>query len=54
VALSRHPDRNSLLNSVLAQLGKLRPWTLHFALTYLAALDPRPSVGAPAVVAPEW
>jgi len=53
-ALCRHPQRNSVWPSILAQLGNIRPWTLHFALKYIAALDPRPPVGAPIVIAPQW
>ena len=54
LALCWHPQRNSLFSSILPQLGSIRPWALHFALKYTAALDPRPPVGAPIMVAPPW
>ena len=53
-ALREHPERGQLSQSVLVQLGRLRPWALHFALDYFASLDPRPPVGAPATVAQDW
>ncbi len=53
-ALRLHPEKRSLLVGVLAQMAKLRPWALYFALDYISSLDPRPPVGAPVVVAPDW
>jgi len=53
-ALRHHPERHALSQTVIVQLNKLRPWALYFALDYIAALDPRPPVGAPTVVAPDW
>jgi ATP-dependent Clp protease ATP-binding subunit ClpC len=52
--LARHPERDSLANLLLAQLDKLRPWTLLYALRYLAALRSRPPVGAPLCRAREY
>ena len=54
LALCRHPQRNALFTTILGQLGNLRPWALHFALKYFAALEPRPPVGAPIAVAEQW
>jgi len=54
LALCRHPERNSLFSSILAQLDNIRPWAVYFALKYICALDPRPAVGAPIMVAPPW
>jgi ATP-dependent Clp protease ATP-binding subunit ClpC len=53
-ALPQHPEGASLAGVVLSQLGNIRPWSLHFALLYLAALDQRPPVGAVLVAAPAW
>jgi ATP-dependent Clp protease ATP-binding subunit ClpC len=54
VALRRHPQRNALAAGILTQLPNIRPWTLFFALHYLAALEPRPPVGAAVAAAPNW
>ena len=54
VALGRHPDRAQLATHVLAHLDELRPWTLFFALGYLAGLDNPPPVGAAAARARDY
>ena len=54
LALKKHPDRGSQLTNLLAQLAKLRPWVVYFALQYIVDLEPRPPVGAPIAVAPKW
>ena len=54
MALRRRPDRNSLLDGILLQLAKIRPWALYFALGYVASLEPRPALGAAIVMAPNW
>jgi len=53
-ALRLHPERSSLLGGLLAQLAKVRPWALYFALDCISSGEPRPPVGAPVVVAPNW
>jgi ATP-dependent Clp protease ATP-binding subunit ClpC len=53
-ALTHHAERDVLLNTMLAQLGNLRPWPFFFALRYIASLSPRPPVGMPAIGAQTW
>ena len=53
-ALRWHPERNLLIGSVLAQMSKLRPWALPFALDCISSCEPRPPVGAPAAGALGW
>lgn len=53
-ALRWHPERSALIGSVLAQMPKLRPWALYFALDCVSSCEPRPPVGAPVVAAPSW
>ena len=54
VALDAHPERDSLFSAVLTDLGKLRPWTVHFALDYFAGLDEPPATGAAVLAAQNW
>jgi hypothetical protein len=54
LALCRHPQRNSLFQTILGHLGNVRPWAIYFALKYVCALDPRPVVGMPILVSPPW
>jgi ATP-dependent Clp protease ATP-binding subunit ClpC len=53
-ALAEHGERASLFNAVLTDLGKIRPWTIYFALEYFCSLESRPSVGAAVLAAQKW
>ena len=39
---------------MLAQCGNISPWTMYFALQFLAEAEPRISVGAPFTYARDW
>lgn len=53
-ALKSRPDKGTLLQGILPQIGKLRPWTLYFVLSYVASLEARPALGTILVMAPAW
>lgn len=52
--LSQRPEYDSLSNAIIQLLPQMRPWTIFFALRYLASLKERPPVGAPAARAQLW
>ncbi len=52
--LTECPERDQMAQSVLAQLGQMRPWTIYFALLYFTSLNDRPAVGAPIALAQLW
>jgi ATP-dependent Clp protease ATP-binding subunit ClpC len=53
-ALRDRSDRAQLAPVVTREFQHLRPWPIHFALEYLASIDPRPPVGASVVAAQAW
>lgn len=54
VVLAERPDRQSLGDAVLRHLPNTRPYTILYALRFLAALEHRPPVGAAFVATPPW
>jgi ATP-dependent Clp protease ATP-binding subunit ClpC len=53
-ALRQRPDRDHPDLLVMNQMGRLRPWPLHYALEYFLSLDERLPVGAAVVDAEAW
>jgi len=53
-ALAKRADGERVLHEIVAAFGRLRPWAMHFALAYFAALTNRPAAGAPAASADHW
>jgi ATP-dependent Clp protease ATP-binding subunit ClpC len=53
-ALRKRPDRGEAVERILVQCGFFSPWTMYFALDFLADADPRIPVGAPLARAKEW
>ena len=54
VALRKRADATAAIDRVLLQCEYYSPWTMYFALEFLAEAKPRLPVGAPAVYAKEW
>ncbi len=52
--LRDRPERDQLCQTVIAQLRQMRPWTIYFALRYIASLQSRPAVGVPVAEALSW
>lgn len=53
-ALLHRPDREDASLAVMNQMGRLRPWSLHYALEYLLSLDTRLPSGAAVAGADSW
>jgi ATP-dependent Clp protease ATP-binding subunit ClpC len=53
-ALKERADGGQATAEIVMHLDKLYPWPMYFALAYFAAVEPRPSVGAPLARAKDW
>jgi len=53
-ALRKRSDRGEAVERVLVQCGYYSPWTMYFALDFLADAEPRVAVGAPLTRAKDW
>ena len=53
-ALRKRADRSEATERVLAQCAQLSPWTMYFALDFLAEAEPAIPSGAPATYAKDW
>ena len=53
-ALRKRSDRSEAVERVLVQCGYYSPWTMYFALDFLADAVPRVAVGAPLAHAKDW
>jgi ATP-dependent Clp protease ATP-binding subunit ClpC len=53
-ALRKRPDRQEMLDATMAHLRSFSPGELHYVMRYLASLERRPPLGAPAAIAQEW
>src|SRR3984893_15818950 len=53
-ALRKRSDRGEAVDRMLAQCGFFLPWTMYFALDFLADAEPRVAVGAPLTHAKDW
>ncbi len=53
-ALRKRADRSEANERVLAQCANFAPWTMYFALDFIAEAEPAIASGAPATYAKEW
>ena len=53
-ALTKRSDRGEAIERVLLQCEHFAPWTMYFALEFLAEAEPRVPVGAPLACARDW
>jgi len=53
-ALRKRSDRGEAVERVLTQCGQFSPWTMYFALDFLAEAEPAIPSGAPVTYAKDW
>lgn len=53
-ACCKHPDRQTLFNTIMLGFQNLTIQEMHYGLRYFASLGSRPPVGGPVVLARDW
>jgi ATP-dependent Clp protease ATP-binding subunit ClpC len=53
-ALGKRADGDAVVQEIVSNFARLRPWAMHYALEYLLSLKQRQPAGAPAIGALDW